>query len=157
MQISLTIAAFPILITFADFLKIIPASLHLHIGKADRKAIERCVDVPFAISPGNDGGDTTFWNYTVPGGKGGPLNSQPQPVTACGFTAEVGSEGDDGRGGDSHLAHGGRSGTAGPGNYRNAQSGALGSGGGALTKYGTYIAKTGAGGDGVVIVYGIPV
>jgi hypothetical protein len=108
-------------------------------------------------SPGNDGGDTTFWNYTVPGGKGGPLNSQPQPVTACGFTAEVGSEGDDGRGGDSHLAHGGRSGTAGPGNYRNAQSGALGSGGGALTKYGTYIAKTGAGGDGVVIVYGIPV
>ena len=108
-------------------------------------------------SPGNDGGATTFWNYTVPGGKGGPLNGHPQPVTDCGFTAEVGSVGDDGRGGDSHFARGGLSGTAGPATYRNAQDGALGSGGGALTKYGTYVAATGGGGDGIVIVYGIPV
>ena len=108
-------------------------------------------------SAGNDGEPTSFWNYTVPGGKGGPLNSHPQPVTACGFTAEVGTVGDDGRGGDSHFARGGLSGTAGPAMYRNAQSGSLGSGGGALTKYGTYVATTGGGGDGVVIVYGIPV
>lgn len=108
-------------------------------------------------SAGNDGEATSFWNYTVPGGEGGPMNAHPQAVTICGFTAEIGSAGETGRGGDSHFARGGENGTAAPGNYRHAKSGVLGSGGGALTKYSTYVADTGGGGDGVVIVYGIPV
>lgn len=40
---------------------------------------------------------------------------------------------------------------------RLAENGYMGSGGGSVTKYDLYVGPSGAGGDGVVIIYGIPV
>ncbi len=108
-------------------------------------------------SPGNDGGDTSFWNYTVPGGKGGTKGEHPQPVNLSGFAVDTGSIGEDGKGGDSHFARGGKSGRASYGITRLAENGYMGSGGGSVTKYDLYVGPSGAGGDGVVIIYGIPV
>ena len=107
-------------------------------------------------SAGNDGGDTSFWNYTVPGGKGGTMNTEPQPVATVGFTSEVGTMGENGKGGDSHFARGGANGCVGFGITRAAGDGTLGAGGGAMVKYDLYVGKTGAGGDGIVILYGTP-
>jgi hypothetical protein len=108
-------------------------------------------------SPGNDGGDTSFWNYTVPGGKGGTKDEHPQPVNLSGFSVDVGSIGENGKGGDSHFARGGKSGRASYSITRVAENGYMGSGGGSVTKYDLYVGPSGAGGDGVVIIYGIPV
>jgi len=108
-------------------------------------------------SPGKDGGDTSFWNYTVPGGKGGTMGEHPQPLDLSGFAVDTGSAGEEGRGGDSHFARGGKNGCASFGATRTAEDGYMGSGGGSVTKYDLYVGPSGAGGDGVVIIYGIPV
>ena len=113
---------------------------------------------------GNDGGATSFWNYSVVGGAGGPLNGDPVPITECGFTAEVGTSTAYGKGGDSHFGPGGGNGRVGYGDdslpfaerHWEAGNGSLGAGGGSIEKYGNWIKDSGAGGDGVVIIYGIP-
>ena len=114
---------------------------------------------------GNDGGATAFWNYSVSGGAGGPLNGDPVPVTVCGFTPETGTASAYGKGGDSHFGTGGRNGRTGYGDeltpfeerHWNALGGGIGAGGGSMEKYGNWVNQSGAGGDGIVIIYGIPV
>lgn len=99
------------------------------------------------------------------GGAGGPLNGDPVPITECGFTAEVGTATAYGKGGDSHFGPGGGNGRTGYGTeatpheerHWNAADGDIGAGGGSIEKYGNWIKNSGAGGDGVVIIYGIPV
>ena len=116
-------------------------------------------------TPGNDGGATAFWNYSVSGGAGGPLNGEPTPVTVCGFTQETGTASAYGKGGDSHLGTGGRNGRTGYGDeltpfeerHWDALGGGIGAGGGSMEKYGNWVNQSGAGGDGIVIIYGIPV
>ena len=113
---------------------------------------------------GNDGGATAFWNYSVPGGAGGPLNGEPVPVTVCGFTSETGTASAYGKGGDSHFGMGGGNGRTGYGDeltpheerHWSAGDGGIGAGGGSMEKYGTWVNRSGAGGDGIVIIYGIP-
>lgn len=115
-------------------------------------------------TPGNDGGATAFWNYSVSGGAGGPLNGDPVPVTVCGFTPETGTASAYGKGGDSHFGIGGRNGRTGYGDeltpyeerHWEALAGGLGAGGGSLERYGNWVNRSGAGGDGIVIIYGIP-
>lgn len=133
------------------------------VGKGG-EALPRGSGLSPVQSAGNNGGDTSFWNYTVPGGAGGPLNAEPVPVTTAGFTAEVGTASEYGKGGDSHFARGGAGGRCGYGTedlpfderHWNAESGTLGSGGGALVKYDNWIGNPTSGGDGFVIIYGIP-
>lgn len=96
-----------------------------------------------AYYDGNDGGGTSFGGFFVPGGKGGPYSDAPTPVTAGIFTANVGTKS---AGGDSFLGKGGLNSTS-----SNGGTGGIGAGGGAATAYGSV---SGAGGDGVVIVYG---
>ena len=84
------------------------------------------------------------------------MNEHPQPVTLSGFSVDTGVAGDEGRGGDSHFAPGGKNGRAGYGITRAAENGSMGSGGGAVVKYELYVGPSGAGGDGIVIIYGIP-
>lgn len=116
-------------------------------------------------SSGLDGGASSFWHYSVPGGQGGPLNTTPTVKTAYGFPIEVGTPSEYGKGGDSHFGPGGRNGRAGYGTqdtpfeerHWKATDGAPGAGGGCMVKYDNWTGTPGAGGDGVVIIYGIPV
>ncbi len=95
---------------------------------------------------GNDGGETSFGPFTVPGGAGG-YNSKASALTVGVYTASAGTNGVNGTGGDSLFGAGGANSNTG-----NGYPGGLGAGGGAgLYSSASY---SGAGGDGVVIVLG---
>ena len=98
-------------------------------------------------SDGFAGGDTVFGNFRVPGGEGGGYSSAfvPTPATAGIFTASVGTAA---AGAPSLLGAGGVSSAVGDG-----VPGGIGAGGGRTSASGC---TSGAGGDGVVIVYGVP-
>lgn len=104
---------------------------------------------------GKAGGATSMLGYTVPGGQAGvvPANpsTPPTATTANGHTQDLGTPGYAGAGGNSLLAVGGQSNASGSGG-----DGSLGSGGGVGHHTGTnnnY--KSGDGGSGVVIIYGV--
>ena len=98
-------------------------------------------------SDGFAGGATVFGNFRVPGGEGGGYSSAfvPTPATAGIFTASVGTAA---AGAPSLLGAGGVSSAVGDG-----VPGGIGAGGGRTSASGC---TSGAGGDGVVIVYGVP-
>ena len=100
---------------------------------------------------GLDGGSTSFGPFTVPGGAGGVYGDKVQESVSVGsFTAEAGTAGSGGHGGDSLFAAGGMNNYSGVGG-----NGSLGSGGGAGYKL-LGSSTSGAGGGGVVILYGVP-
>lgn len=103
-------------------------------------------------SAGNDGGDTTFGPFCAKGGKGGVYGSTEAPaaITYGVYTAGVGTSGATGAGGSSMFGTGGANNVGGK---LDAGNGGIGAGGGAQSDFKYY---SGAGGDGIVIVYGCP-
>lgn len=104
-------------------------------------------DLSGSALDGLAGGETVFGNFAVPGGEGGSQSASgtPVPVKAGIFTANVGTTS---KGGSSLFGEGGASSASADGG-----PGGIGAGGGktAASRY-----TSGAGGDGAVIVYGIP-
>lgn len=99
------------------------------------------------IYSGYRGGSTAFGPFVVPGGLGG--ESDAEPVTVGAFQAEVGTSE---KGGDSFFGVGGARVAA---NTGNGNPGGIGAGGGACpVPYSGRSYYSGAGGDGLVIVYG---
>ncbi len=101
---------------------------------------------------GNPGGDTSFGLFSVRGGAGGTIDQSvfPAGITYGVYTSAVGTIGIGGRGASSYFA-------AGPKNsmnlQQNAENGGIGAGGAAQSSLNYY---SGAGGNGIVIVYGCP-
>ena len=104
------------------------------------------------LRDGNDGGDTSFGPFCVKGGKGGVrgTNTVPEARTYGAYTAEVGTSGSTGSGGSSMFGVGGANNAV---REMDAGSGGIGAGGGAQS---AYMGCSGAGGNGIVIVYGCP-
>lgn len=113
---------------------------------------------------GENGGETTFGRFKVPGGNGGNCGSSAEIVVG----AYVAENGDVGTGKElSSSAHYGGSSLFGTGGKclrtasTDGEPGGIGSGGGALScsYYGNAqgeVLTAGHGGDGLVIIYGIP-
>ncbi len=95
---------------------------------------------------GNDGAETVFGPFRVPGGAGGK-NGSVTPATVGLYTCTVGTDGPSGQGGSSLFGEGGKNSSTG-----NAFPGGIGAGGGACSY--SSGGSSGAGGDGIVIVYG---
>jgi hypothetical protein len=113
---------------------------------------------------GEKGGDTSFDRFKVPGGNGGDSNSSTEIIVG----AYVAENGDIGTGSNlSSSAHCGGSSLFGEGGKSirtasaNGNAGGIGAGGGAVScsYYGNAVGSeitAGSGGDGLVIIYGIP-
>ena len=108
-----------------------------------------------ASKKGADGGPSSFDGFFVSGGVGGMLESEIGTVTmqaavAGLYTAPIGTLGDGGKGADSLLGRGGVN-VIESGDPSAVVPEGYGAGGGSC---GVVDAPSGAGGDGVVIVYG---
>jgi len=99
---------------------------------------------------GNAGGATSMAGFTVPGGTAGVGDGTQNVsgVSVAGFTSEGG---DHTHGGSSFLGTGGASSNAGPGGNAAGYGAGGGGGGGTNTVFGW---SSGAGGNGLVIIYG---
>ncbi|MBR2848763.1 MAG: hypothetical protein IKL02_10945 [Kiritimatiellae bacterium] len=107
---------------------------------------------------GKDGGETQFGPYYAPGGPGGVYNGgydetiEPEPAEFSGFRSEVGTLL---KGGDSFFGKGGA--TPSSGEKGDGGAGGIGAGGGSCRGNPVTLGTSyysGAGGDGLVIIYG---